>query len=172
MRRRTLSSVSAGQSAASVGTVETTVMPRRESHGPRSIPDFTSERGAGTRQAPWPQASHISSQLASKATERPASTRSSGPSGSSRQKMRPSASTKAAADRWLTATPLGLPVEPEVKITQQSSPGLGARRAGVSASGRSVMRVRVRPSVMTAATPASSHTVRARSSGSSTSTGT
>ena len=41
----------------------------------------TSERGAGTRQAPCRQASHISSQEASKATDSPASTRSPGPIG-------------------------------------------------------------------------------------------
>ncbi|SII95699.1 Uncharacterised protein [Mycobacteroides abscessus subsp. abscessus] len=83
MSSRTASSASAGQSAARVGTVETTVMPREDSQGPRSIPDLTRERGAGTRHAPWRHASHISSQLASKATESPASTRSPGPSGSS-----------------------------------------------------------------------------------------
>ena len=49
------------------------------------MPERTSARGAGTRQAPWRQASHISSQEASKATDSPASTRSSGPSGSSLQ---------------------------------------------------------------------------------------
>ena len=47
------------------------------------MPLRTSERGAGTRQAPCRQASHISSQDASKATDSPAITRSPGPSGAS-----------------------------------------------------------------------------------------
>ena len=109
-----------------MGTVETTVIRCRTSQPPRSSPLRTTERGAGTRQAPWRQASHISSQEASKATESPASTRSPGRSGSVRRKSRASASTKAAAARWLTATPLGTPVEPEVKITQASWSGVGA----------------------------------------------
>ena len=54
------------QRATSVGTVETTVMSLATSHGPRSMPLRTSDRGAGTRQAPCAQASHISSQEASK----------------------------------------------------------------------------------------------------------
>ena len=97
------------------------------SHGPTSTPLRTSDRGAGTRQAPYAQASHISSQLASKATDRPAITRSPGPMGSSTRNIRDSASTKAAALRWVTATPLGLPVEPLVKMTQASSVGRRAR---------------------------------------------
>ena len=47
----------------------------------------TSARGAGTRQAPCRQASHISSHEASNATDSPASTRSPGPSGSSLQEQ-------------------------------------------------------------------------------------
>ena len=85
------------------------------------MPDLTRDRGAGTRQAPYRQASHISSQLASKATDRPAITRSPGLIGLSCRNIRASASTKAAALRWLTATPFGVPVEPEVKITHASS---------------------------------------------------
>ena len=112
MSRRTASSASAGQSAASVGTVDTTVMSRDTSHGPRSIPLRTSERGAGTRQAPCRQASHISSHDASNATDSPASTRSLGPIGLSFRKICASASTNAAALRWVTATPFGVPVEP------------------------------------------------------------
>jgi len=49
---RTFSSDSGGHNAASVGTVDTTVMPRAVNHGPRSTPLRTRERGAGTRQAP------------------------------------------------------------------------------------------------------------------------
>jgi hypothetical protein len=60
---------------------ETMVMSLATSHGPRSMPERTRERGAGTRQAPYRQASHISSQLASNATDRPAMTRSPGRSG-------------------------------------------------------------------------------------------
>ena len=88
IRSRTWSSASSGQSAARVGTVDTTVMRCATSHGPRSIPVRTSERGAGTRQAPLRQASHISSHDASKATDSPASTRSSGPIGSSARNRR------------------------------------------------------------------------------------
>ena len=51
------------------------------SHGPTSTPLRTSERGAGTRQPPCAQASHISSHEASKATDSPAITRSPVPSG-------------------------------------------------------------------------------------------
>ena len=128
MSRRTRSSASTGHRATSVGTVDTTVTPLATSHGPRSIPLRTSERGAGTRHAPYAHASHISSQLASKATERPAITRSPGPIGSSVRNIRDSASTKAAAFRWVTATPLGVPVEPDVKITHASSAGTGSSR--------------------------------------------
>ncbi len=96
---RTASNASAGHSAASVGTVDTTVMSRATSHGPRSMPLRTSERGAGTRQAPCRQASHISSQDASNATDNPASTRSPGPIGLSCKNICASASTNAAALR-------------------------------------------------------------------------
>ena len=123
---RTASSASAGHSEASVGTVETTVTSWETSHGPRSMPLRTSARGAGTRQAPCRQASHISSQEASNATDSPASTRSSGPIGSSRRNIWASASTNAAALRWVTATPFGVPVDPEVKMTQASSRPSGA----------------------------------------------
>src|SRR3954447_11459341 len=118
---RTVASDSAGHRATRVGTVETTVMSLATSHGPTSTPERTSERGAGTRQAPYAQASHISSQLASKATDRPAITRSPGPIGASWRYQRDSASTNAAALRWVTATPLGVPVEPDVKMTHASS---------------------------------------------------
>ena len=93
----------------------------------------TSARGAGTRQAPCRQASHISSQEASKATDSPASTRSPGPIGSSARNRRASASTNAAAERWVTATPFGVPVEPEVKMIHASSPVAGRARACRSA---------------------------------------
>ncbi len=169
MSSRTRSRLSAGHSAARVGTVETTVMPRSTSQGPSSWPARTRERGAGTRQAPCRQASHISSQEASKATDSPARTRSPGPSGQSRRNSPASASTKAAALRWVTATPLGAPVEPEVKMIHASSSGPGARRApaGAVPPGAST------PSgPRTAQTPASRKTVAARSSGSSASTGT
>ena len=97
-------------------------------------------------------------------------TRSLGPIGLSGKKIRASASTKAAPLRWLTATPLGLPVEPEVKITQQSSSGLGSRRSiGGRCGPRGVMSS---SSPTTAATSASPKTVLARSGGSSASTGT
>ncbi len=85
----------------------------------------TSARGAGTRQAPCRHASHISSQEASNATDSPASTRSPGPIGSSARNRRASASTNAAAEPWLTATPFGVPVEPEVKMIHASSSGPG-----------------------------------------------
>jgi hypothetical protein len=84
-------------------------MSEATSQGPRSMPLRTSARGAGTRQAPDRQASHISSHDASKATDSPARTRSSVPSGASCRNSRASASTKAAADRCVTATPLGVP---------------------------------------------------------------
>ena len=100
--------------------MDTAVTSLEISHGPRSTPERTRERGAGTRQAPLRQASHISSQEASNATDRPASTRSSGPRGSACRNISASASTKAAALRLLTATPLGLPVEPEVKMIHAS----------------------------------------------------
>ena len=166
---RTLASDSAGHRATSVGTVETTVIAFATSHGPTSTPLRTSARGAGTRQPPYLQASHISSQLASKATDRPAITRSPTPSGSPCRNIRDSASTKAAALRWVTATPFGVPVEPEVKMTQASSSrsGSSAMRAG---PGRRVAIASPAPTI--AATSASPKTSRARSSGSSASTGT
>ena len=55
--------------------------------------------------------------------------------GSLTRNIRDSASTKAAALRWVTATPLGLPVEPLVKITQASSSVAGPA-AGSEAAGR------------------------------------
>ena len=176
MSRRILSRASAGQRPARVGTVDTTVMSRRMSHGPKSMPERTRDRGAGTRQPPWPQASHISSQEASKATDKPASTRSSGPKGPCgwlTKKRLASASTKAAAERWLTATPLGLPVEPEVKMIHAVSSGRGAFVSSAGASGRAESRRKRNPSsVKTPSISASPKTISARSSGSSASTGT
>ncbi len=151
-----------------MGTVETTVISCSTSQGPRSAPLRTWERGTGTRQAPWRQASHISSQEASKATERPAMTRSPGPIGSSARNSAASASTKAAALRWVTATPLGLPVDPEVKMIQASC-SVPGRPAGFADPRRTSM---CRPAPRTAATSASPNTSAARSSGSSASTGT
>lgn len=144
-------------------------MSRDTSHGPRSMPLRTSERGAGTRQAPCRHASHISSQDASKATDNPANTRSPGPIGLSRRNICASASTNAAALRWVTATPLGVPVEPEVKMIQASSrpSGAPARQPRDDPGPRTS-----RASVMTATTCASLKTRSARSSGSSASTGT
>ena len=124
--RRTASSDSVGHSATSVGTVETTVMSLATSHGPTSTPLRTRERGAGTRQPPCAQASHISSQDASKATDRPAITRSVGPSGAPWRNIRDSASTNAAADRCETATPFGVPVEPG----GEDDPGVVGRASG------------------------------------------
>ena len=169
MSSRTRAKDSGGQSATRVGTVETTVTSFATSHGPTSMPLLTSARGAGTRHAPYRQASHISSHEASKATESPAITRSPSPRGSGCRNILDSASTNAAALRWLTATPFGVPVDPDVKITQASSasPGSSASRAGPS---RRVTTVWSLPTI--AATSASSKTTRARSSGSSTSTGT
>ena len=201
---RTSRSAESGHRETRVGTVETIEIRFASSQGPTSTPERTSERGAGTRQAPYAQASHISSQLASKATDSPAITRSPGPIGADCRNIRDSASTKAAALRWETATPLGLPVEPEVKMTQASSPGEGAcGAAGASAApgasadasdvleapavagpnppgdepagsgaGPAVVRVMTRPSPITARAADSSKTTRARSSGSSASTGT
>ncbi len=163
-------SASAGQRATRVGTVDTTVTSLATSQGPSSMPLRTSERGAGTRHAPYRQASHISSHDASKATDRPAITRSPGPSGCSCRNRRDSASTNAAALRCDTATPFGAPVEPDVKITHASSLEAGTVP---SATGVLVRRtVSSRSSFSTAATSASANTVRARSSGSSASTGT
>ncbi len=152
-----------------MGTVDTTVMSRATSQGPRSIPERTSERGAGTRHAPEPHASHISSHDASKATDNPASTRSPGPRGRSCRNSRDSASTNAAALRLLTATPFGVPVEPDVKITHASSSIVGCP-TGRPVPTRPVPAMP--PSVTIAVTPASENTRSARSSGSSTSTGT
>jgi hypothetical protein len=117
---RTSPRASGSQSAASVGTVDTTVISCSTSQGPRSAPLLTCARGTGTRHAPYRQASHISSQDASKATDSPAITRSPGPIGSSVRNSAASASTNAAALRWLTATPLGFPVDPEVKMIHAS----------------------------------------------------
>ena len=96
-------------------------------------------------------------------------TRSPGRIGLSCRNIRASASTKAAALRWLTATPLGVPVEPDVKMTQASSVRSGSS-SGAGSATSSVERM-TRSAVTTAATPASSKTRRARSSGSSWSTG-
>ena len=143
------------------------------SQGPTSTPLRTSDRGAGTRQALCPQASHISSQDASNATESPAMTRSWSPIGSSSRNNRDSASTNAAADRWVTATPFGVPVEPDVKITQASSEGATGAAGHTSRDGSCEPReAMTSPLPTTAATCASSKTRRARSSGSSASTGT
>src|SRR4029077_18337385 len=139
------------------------------SHGPRSMPLRTSDLGAGTRQAPFRQASHISSHDASNATDNPASTRSPGPIGLSFKNICASASTNAAALRWETATPFGVPVDPDVKMIHASSRPSGdpARHP------RDEPDPRTSPSsVMTATTAASPNTSSARSSGSSASTGT
>ena len=97
-------------------------------------------------------------------------TRSPGRIGLSCRNIRDSASTKAAALRWLTATPFGVPVEPEVKMIQASSVRSGSS-SGAGWAASSVERM-TRSVVTTAATPASLNTRRARSSGSSWSTGT
>ena len=92
----------------------------------------------------------------------PARTRSPGPIGLSCKKIRASASTKAAALRWVTATPFGVPVEPEVKMIQASSRPSGA----AARHPRDEPGPRVRPaSVMTPTTPASPNTRSARSCG-------
>ncbi len=172
---RTCSSASSGHSAASVGTVDTTVIVCAINHGPRSTPVRTSDRGAGTRHAPCPHASHISSHDASNATLNPASTRSPGPIGASCRNIRASASTNAAALRCVTATPFGTPVDPEVKMihASSSSRGRSALAAG-SVTGRGVpsRSASTPPAPMTPTTPASPKTSVARSSGSSASTGT
>ena len=95
-------------------------------------------------------------------------TLSPGPIGSSVRNSSASASTKAAALRWLTATPLGFPVEPEVKMIQASCSTPG-RAAGASLRPLTVSSC---PAPTTARTPASPKTSSARSSGSSASTGT
>ena len=59
VRSRTPSRRAGGHSAASVGTVETTVMRCASSHGPRSTPVRTSARGAGTH-APGPCSGQVS----------------------------------------------------------------------------------------------------------------
>ena len=97
-------------------------------------------------------------------------TRSPGPIGRSCRNIRASASTKAAALRWLTATPLGVPVLPDVKMIQASSVRSGSS-SGAGSAASSVDRM-TRSAVTTAATPASLNTRLARSSGSSWSTGT
>ena len=74
----------------------------------------------------------------------------------------------AAAAPCETATPFGVPVEPEVKMIQASSSGCGraVRPWGVRRS------VTLSPSPMSAHAPASLKTSSARSAGSSASTGT
>ncbi len=95
-------------------------------------------------------------------------TRSPGPIGSSVRNRAASASTNAAAPRCVTATPLGFPVDPEVKITQASSsmPGRAAGEPDTPCT------LRLCPAPRTARTSASPNTSAARSSGSSASTGT
>lgn len=95
-------------------------------------------------------------------------TLSPGPMGSSVRNSAASASTKAAALRCVTATPLGLPVEPEVKMIHASCSTPG-RAAGASLCPSTVSAC---SAPMTARTSASPNTSSARSSGSSASTGT
>ena len=141
------------------------------SHGPTSTPLRTSDRGAGTRQPPCAQASHISSHEASKATDSPAMTRSVSLSGEPWRNSRDSASTKAAAERCETATPFGVPVEPGGEDDPGVVRGLG--ELGLAGHGVAVALCEMTSSLpITAATSASANTSRARSSGSSASTGT
>jgi hypothetical protein len=98
-------------------------------------------------------------------------TRSPGRIGAAWRNISDSASTKAAALRCVTATPLGVPVEPEVKMIQASSVRSGSSRTPESGMVPAVART-TRSAVTTAATPASPKTTLARSSGSSWSTGT
>ncbi len=100
--------------------------------------------------------------------------------------MRPSASTKAAAERCDTATPLGTPVDPDVKMIQASSSTVGGATIGTAlvlgcgAAPSYNLTRSPSPSAGTNSpvpatiprTPASPNTRRARSSGSSASTGT
>ena len=85
--------------------------------------------------------------------------------------MRASASTNAAAERCWTATPLGVPVEPDVKMTHASSSGPGGLASG-NGRGRLLSVTIFPPARRMPATLASPKTSLARSSGSSASTGT
>ena len=87
-------------------------------------------------------------------------TLSPGAMGRSWRNKRASASTNPAADRCETATPLGVPVEPDVKITQASSAGSGDTVP--TRPGDLRRDVITSPLPITAATSASPNTVRAR----------
>ena len=92
--------------------MDRTVTPCSFSHAGRRGPLLTREALAATRVAPAWNASQISSTEASKAMENPWKTRS----GAATPKSLPSARTRLQTERWATATPLGRPVDPLVKM--------------------------------------------------------
>ena len=90
------------------------------------MPLLTSARGAGTRQRAVPPGQPHLLAARVEGDRQPghhpvADARAARPA----RNIRDSASTNAAALRWVTATPFGVPVEPEVKITHASSPEPG-----------------------------------------------
>ena len=138
MSSRTWSSASSGHSAARVGTVDTTVMPLRDQ------PRAEVHAGAHQRARRGHQAGAVPPRqphLLARRVERDRQPGQHAVAGPERLvdagTARASASTNAAAERWVTATPLGTPVEPEVKMIQASSSTrrrtVGRRPVGVAA---------------------------------------
>ncbi|CAM5545890.1 hypothetical protein SVIOM342S_00377 [Streptomyces violaceorubidus] len=135
--------------------------------------------GATTAVPPDSRGTHTSYVEASKACGEWTSTRAWAPPAKDRSRA------SSTTSRWVTATPLGIPVEPEVCITYASRSacpapkGSSAPPAGASvASARTAVtpsscaRGACSASVRTWETPASAVTCRSRSSGSPCRSGT
>ena len=157
---RTASSASAGHSAASVGTVETTVMPlgdQPRARGPCRCAPASAAPAPGRRRAARP-ATSPRRRRRRRPTARPApgrrarAGRPAGTSGPRRRRTR-------RRERWVTATPFGVPVDPEVKMIQASSSARRAAPAPVSRAAPGAASLTL-SSLMTAATSASPKTSR------------
>ncbi|GAA3674637.1 hypothetical protein GCM10022420_064200 [Streptomyces iranensis] len=107
---RTVPRLPAGIIDSGDGGIIRWVIRRSSSSVARSGPGVRRSSGAHTRVAPVKRALDSSQNEASKLGETNCSTRSPGPT----RCLRRCTATALARPRWLTTTPLGRPVEPEV----------------------------------------------------------
>ncbi len=96
--------------ASTAGGRVTWVMCSRCNRSASGVPGTSSSGGAITEVAPESSGRSSSESAASKLGEANCRTRQPGPSSQRRMWVL----TRCGTPRWLTSTPLGLPVEPEV----------------------------------------------------------
>ncbi len=173
---RTPDSGSPGSSASRLNRAvvrNTAVTPPRVSWARRK-PRSVSPRGATTTSPPASSGTHSSYVEASKASGECSRTRSWAPPAKDRSAAR------ATMLSWVTTTPLGVPVDPDVNIAYASRPG-STGTAGSWSGMPSASGVRTRTpggssrssrSVTTSGAPACARTSRSRAAGERTSSGT